>query len=270
MSEFLSEMEQLSRLRTEVLEKSFGVAALEDRATKAVPATRLQFDRSGFDLIGEAKLASPADGRLVDVSGPETASRLAKAIESGGASAVSVLTEESRFEGSLSHLETIAARSGLPVMRKDFLTSPIQVLEARAAGASGVLLIARILDQKRLSEMTDLALTFGMFVLVELFDSSDLEVATAVFDREVLVGVNSRDLETLAVQRQRFAEMAPALPFHLPKVAESGIDSPAEVVEIADLGYDMALVGSAVARSAQPEAMIQSLLSAGRSAKAKA
>jgi indole-3-glycerol phosphate synthase len=158
------------------------------------------------------------------------------------------------------------AAVALPVMRKDFLVDPIQVLEARAAGASGVLVIARLLPGGLLLEMTEQALDLGMFVLVEVFDRSDLETAAQVFDRDVLIGVNCRDLATLAVDLERFDTLAPHLPVHLPAVAESGVSSESEVADVVALGYRLALIGSALVIDAEPGVKLQSLLESARSA----
>jgi indole-3-glycerol phosphate synthase len=192
---------------------------------------------------------------------------LAMAYGQGGAAAISVLTETTRFRGSLADLTAVADAVAAPVMRKDFLVDPIQVFEARAAGASGILLIARMLPGELLVEMTDLTLDLGMFALVEVFDRSDLETAARVFDRDVLVGVNSRDLSSLEVDMSRFENMAPHLPDHLPAVAESGLTTEDDVASVAGLGYRMALVGSSLVRSTDPASTLRALIEAGRSRK---
>ncbi|MFZ0013793.1 MAG: indole-3-glycerol-phosphate synthase, partial [Acidimicrobiia bacterium] len=169
-----------------------------------------------------------------------------------------------RFAGALEHLEAVSETVGLPVMRKDFLVDPIQVLEARAAGASGVLLIARLLPDRLLEEMTDLTLSLGMFALIEVFDRSDLETAAGVFDRDVLVGVNSRDLSSLEVDAGRFAALAPHLPDRIKAVAESGLADPADFAAVAGLGYRLALVGSSLVRDGDPGRRLSEVLEAGR------
>lgn len=241
------------------------MTGLDSRVSSAQPPIPLPFSDSGFDVIAEAKLASPAEGELVE--GPATVHRvlaLAEAYAANGAAAVSVLTEPTRFFGHLDHLEAVCDAMPLPVMRKDFLVHPVQVLEARAAGASGVLLIARMLPGDLLEEMTDQALDMGMFALVEIFDRSDLETAVRVFDREVLVGVNCRDLATLGIDQSRFASLAPHLPDYLPAVAESGITTSEHVTSVAGLGYSMALVGSSLVSRADPGAALAELITAGR------
>lgn len=265
MSDFLAEMASESTRRARETKSTASAAALESRAASAPPVTALHLARDGFDLIAEAKLASPAAGRLAS-GGVERVVALAGEYASHGAAAVSVLTEDTRFAGSLSHLEAAAAAVEVPVMRKDFLVDPIQVTEARAAGASGVLLIARMLPGALLAEMTDLALSHGMFVLLEVFGRPDLESAARVFDRDVLVGVNCRDLVTLDLDVERFESLAPHLPGHLPAVAESGITTEADTERVVELGFRLALVGSSLVTHDDPGRRLAALIAAGRSA----
>jgi indole-3-glycerol phosphate synthase len=158
-----------------------------------------------------------------------------------------------------------------PVMRKDFLTDPYQVLEARAAGAGGVLVILAMLDDATVRSLVDCARRYGMFVLLEAFDRADLERlaaydAPAVDGPRVLAGVNCRDLRDLKVRFERFAELAPHLPRHLPAVAESGIGSVADVETVVDAGYRLALVGSSLMLAADPAAALAELIATGRAA----
>lgn len=265
MSDFLSTMAHSSHLRAGEAKRRAGATGLTSRASSARPVVPLVLSATGFDLIGEVKLASPANGRLVTADDPERRmGELASLYQAGGAAVISVLTEPSRFAGSLGHLETAAGVLDVPVMRKDFLVDPIQVVEARAAGASGVLLIARLTDASLLTEMANTAIGFGMFVLVEVFDKTDLDRASVVFDMEVLIGVNTRDLTTLEVDSGRLADLAPHLPEDLPGVAESGIKSPADAEFAAGLGYRLALVGTSLVTSGSPEDTVRSLISAGR------
>lgn len=267
MSDFLLRMTESSRRRAHEARSRPGAATLASRARDARPALPLDLSEDGFDLIAEAKLASPADGRLVpEGSGSTAVVRLARSYETAGALAVSVLTEPDRFDGSLAHLEAAADAVDVPVLRKDFLVDPIQILEARVSGASGVLLIAKMLSGETLAEMTDQALSLGMFVLVEVFDESDLAAASVVFDHDVLIGVNARDLTTLGVDTSRLKAMAPRLPENLPAVAESGIHSPDDAIQAVRLGYRLALVGTGLVASADPGAAARALISAGRHA----
>jgi indole-3-glycerol phosphate synthase len=266
MSDFLSDMAAESARRAQ---ETRSRGDLSSRADSARPALDLRLSPSGFDVIAEAKLASPSEGVLTG-GGEERVVGLAREFADHGAVAVSVLTEETRFGGRLSHLEAVSAQVDIPVMRKDFLIDPIQVTEARVSGASGVLLIARMLTVGLLTEMTDLALSLGMFVLLEVFNHSDLELSSAVFDREVLVGVNCRDLTSMAVRPSRFRSLASDLPGHLPAVAESGLVTPEDVADVADLGYRAALIGSALVAGDDPGGRLSALMDAGLAARAGA
>jgi indole-3-glycerol phosphate synthase len=181
-----------------------------------------------------------------------------------------VVTEPSAFRGSLSDLEDAARAVKVPVMRKDFLVDPYQVLQARAAGAGVVLLILRLLDDARLVEMLDAAGQAGLAVLLEAFDADDLARAAAVtplagrLGIPVLVGVNARDLDTLSVDAARLGALADALPPDVPAVAESGIRSAEDAGRLAELGYRLALVGTALMRTPDPTGLVGDLLRAGR------
>lgn len=267
MSDFLTAMASASRLRAEGVRDGLGETELASRASSAPPPVNLELSEEGFDLIAEAKLASPSEGRLA-MSGDdgEAVVRLASQLEEAGPAALSVLTEPARFAGDLAHLESVAAKARIPVMRKDFLVDPIQVLEARAVGASGVLLIARIVEPDQLVELADLVLELGMFALVELFDETDLDTASQVFDRKILVGVNARDLTTLHVDGGRHSRFVEMLPGHLPLVAESGILDSADARKVAALGYRLALVGTSLVSSPDPAGLAADMIRAGRSA----
>jgi indole-3-glycerol phosphate synthase len=224
---------------------------------------------SAFDIIAEVKLHSPAVGAL----GSEAfdLKRQVEAYARGGACAVSVLTEPTEFKGSLEHLRAAAAHLTplrCPVMRKDFLTEPYQVLEARVAGASGVLLIATMLDDQQLGVLLDCAREQDLFVLVEAFDRDDLariaRLPLSGFPQPVLVGLNCRDLKSLKVDFSRFAELAPSLPSGLPAVAESGVQSTADVASIVDLGFRLALVGSALMRAGDAAVTLAQFIATGR------
>lgn len=255
MPDFLKTMAGISRRRP--------ITRLEEPVAPVVP-----FRASpGFDLIGEPKLKSPASGRLAPKGDdPSTVVELAGVFARGGASVVSVLTEPSAFDGSLNHLAAVARSVEVPVMRKDFLVDPAQVEEARDHGASGVLLVARILEPRLLVEMVEASGDLGMFSLVEVFDETDLELASVVFDRDILLGVNSRDLTDLSVDRDRFERMSALAPEGLPLVAESGISGGEDIALVVSLGYRLALVGSALVDAADPLAEVERLVAAGRAA----
>ena len=251
------------------------------RAAQAPSFTDADFDKpvvplalGSFDVIAEIKQRSPAEGQLgcqSPYSESKGASHLisrAQAYTSGGAAAISVLTEPSRFDGELSHLEDVAAAvPGTPVMRKDFLVDPVQVLEARAAGASGVLLITTMLDDPTLRAMLDCAFEHGMFVLLESFDEEDLRRSARFLelDGQLLVGVNTRDLRTLEVDGNRLQRMSSMLPEAV-CVAESGLREADDAARVAAWGYTMALVGTALMRSDDPTALIKAMRDAGAAA----
>jgi indole-3-glycerol phosphate synthase len=258
-----------SRERVRLARAEVSEAALQQRAHGAARPPPLKLDR--FDVIAELKLRSPAAGQLAD-SMFDRDTQLA-AYARGGAAAVSVLTEPEEFKGSLEDLATAAdflRNDARPVIRKDFITDPYQVLEARAAGAGGVLLIVTMLDDATLRELVDCARACGLFALLEAFDVADLR-RIAAFDApqrelKLLAGVNCRDLRDLSVRFARFAELAPHLPEHLPAVAESGIATAEDVAKVAELGYRLALVGSSLMSAAAPATLLEELVAAGRAA----
>jgi indole-3-glycerol phosphate synthase len=236
----------------------------------AAPALRL----STFDLIAEVKLRSPAVGLLKAAAEEDVGARVATYARAGAA-AVSILTEPSRFDGSLEDLAggtRALAPLGIPAMRKDFLVDGYQVLEGRVAGASGVLAIIRMLPRSDLEQLIDTALALGMFVLLEGFDEPDLELAQALVDARssqrdlLLVGVNSRDLVTLKVVPGRLEHMAPFLPAKVKRVAESGVATATDAARVAACGYDLALVGSALMSAPDPGVLARAMLAEGRAA----
>ena len=246
------------------------------RAAQARTFTEADFDKpvvplslSSFDLIAEIKNRSPAEGALGDSRPPVgTLGLRANAYTEGGAAAISVLTEPSRFDGELAHLEeVVAAVPQTPVMRKDFLVEPVQVLEARAAGASGVLLITTMLNDTKLSAMLDCAFEHGMFVLLESFDEDDLRRSTRYLDSkgQLLIGINTRNLRTLEVDADRLERLSSLLP-DAPCVAESGLHAPEDAARVAGWGYRMALVGTALMRSNDPGGLIRDMRAAGATA----
>jgi indole-3-glycerol phosphate synthase len=269
---FLAEMAAGSRERVRAARLRVAEGELIERAGRTPPAPPLRLSADGFDLIAELKLRSPAAGRLGATAG--VAERVA-AYGGAGAAAVSVLTEPSRFDGELGHLVQAAevlAPLGVPAMRKDFLVDPYQVLEARVAGAGGVLVILRMLSRAAIDALIDCARAHRLFVLLEAFDAHDIElmhavVATHAHRTTLLAGVNCRDLATLEVVPQRLTELAPLLPAGVPRVAESGVTDAAAARAVAAAGYALALVGSALMRGPDPAALARALLAAGRSAR---
>ncbi|MCJ7556121.1 MAG: indole-3-glycerol-phosphate synthase [Gammaproteobacteria bacterium] len=270
MSDFLTLMGRGSERRLQEARGRVSERQLLAQIAALPAAPALVFNAAGFDVIAELKLVSPAAGRLTDQADNVTAR--VSAYARGGAVAVSVLTEPSRFGGSLDHLQEAAAallESGVPVMRKDFLVSPYQVLEARAVGAGGVLVILAMLDDASCRAIIDTALEHGMFVLLEAFDQGELERAGKLLAAlpqtdQLLLGLNCRDLRSLRVDPERFVSAVASFPGGCRRVAESGIESPAKARWARELGYDMALVGTALMRSGDPEQALAELLAAGR------
>jgi indole-3-glycerol phosphate synthase len=274
MSEpLLDAMARGSRARDATLRARVDPTELLAAARRAPPAPALHLDR--FDLIAEVKRRAPSAGDLapLDDDGVDRAVAQATTYARAGAAAVSVLTEPERFAGSMAHLEAVAAALqplGVPAMRKDFLVSPLQVAEARVAGAGGVLLIVRMLAADTLREMRDLALELGMFVLIEAFDAEDLATAGRLLGPDPapgqLVGLNTRDLRTLQVDVGRLGRLAEAFPPGAPAVAESGQESAADAARVAGQGYRLALVGSALMRAPDAGALAAAMIAEGRAA----
>jgi indole-3-glycerol phosphate synthase len=274
MSDFLDQMAAGSRERLAEARRRYSEAALLQRARALPVAPQLTANPARFDLIAEMKLRSPAIGQLKssdeDVAGRVTAYARA------GAAAVSVLTEPSRFDGSMAHLESATkslAPLNVPAMRKDFLVDPYQVIEARVAGAGGVLVIIRMLPRAGIEEMLDCARKLGLFVLLEAFDEADIEMmhevlgaadARAADNAPVLAGLNCRDLTTLQIVPNRLIELAHLLPTHVPRVAESGVVSAQDAARVAGAGYEFALVGSALMQGGDPHTLAAAMLKAGR------
>jgi indole-3-glycerol phosphate synthase len=276
MSGFLDDMARSSAERVTQALLTESLDELQRRAKAAGPSPPLRLSKAGFDVIAELKLRSPAAGALSEPS-DDWLNRVVDYAR-GGAAAVSVLTEPSRFDGSLEHLRQ-ASRAlkalGVPAMRKDFLVDPYQVLEARAAGAGGVLVIVRMLSHLQMTQLLDVAAEHEMFVLLEAFDAADLKKARELLalregDRanrsadNILVGINCRDLQTLKIVPERFAALAPQLPVGRPAVAESGVASAADARRMMHLGYRLALIGTALMSCDDPAQLLREILATTR------
>jgi indole-3-glycerol phosphate synthase len=279
MSEdFLAAMAASSRTRCERARQLRPEPALRGFIARLPPAPRLRLSARRFDLIAELKLRSPATGTLASAASEDIAGRVL-GYSRAGAAAVSVLTEPSRFDGSMLHLEKAAralAFAGCPAMRKDFLVDPYQVLEARAAGAGGVLVILRMLPPAGVRLLAETALEQGLFVLLEAFDERDIDHAQVLKQQlagvadlscSLLIGVNCRDLVSLQVVPQRLEALVDRLPTDVPRVAESGLVTPDDAARLAAAGYDLALVGGALMSGADPEALTAAMIVAGRGAR---
>jgi len=273
--DFLPAMAAASRARVEAARAALNDTELRARALDSAVPPRLQLSARRFDLIAEVKLRSPASGQLREGSEGSVLARVAGYAEAGAA-AVSVLTEPSRFDGSMRHLElAVRALAGrIPAMRKDFLVDPYQVLETRLAGAGGVLLILRMLKDAQIAALLECALQLKLFVLLETFDEADIARAGALVNQyrtagQLLVGLNCRDLHTLKVVPGRLEQLARSLPDSVPRVAESGVATVADAGRISVAGYEVALVGTALMEALEPLQLVRSMLSAGRNERAR-
>ena len=205
-------------------------------------------------IIAECKRRSPSRGILRAAYDPAAH---ASAYADAGAAAISVLTEPTFFDGDLSHLEAVRAAVGLPVLRKDFIVTEYQVHEAAAVGADAVLLIVSALDDEQLAALQRLASDLGLAVLVEVHDRDELDRAVTAGAR--IVGVNSRNLRTLAVDLEVVSRLAPAIPDHVIAVAESGIRTGDDLRRFSALGYDAFLVGERLITRDDPGAALREL-----------
>lgn len=206
-------------------------------------------------IIAEVKKASPSRGVIRADFEPRA---IAAAYQSGGAAAISVLTEERFFQGHLKYLEAVRGAVSLPLLRKDFVVDPYQVVEARAFGADAVLLIVAILDDALLRELLLVAGQTGLDALVEVHDEEEVRRAVAAGAR--LVGVNNRDLRTFVTRLETSERLRPLMPADTLAVAESGIESAADIARLQRAGYDAFLVGESLMRSPDPAAKLRELL----------
>ena len=212
-------------------------------------------------IISEVKRSSPSKGALGEIPDPAA---LAARYEAGGAAAISVLTEQRRFNGSLAHPGArrapdfevrLPAAVNIPVLRKDFTVDEYQIWEARAHGADLVLLIVAALDEQTLREFLELTESLGMNALVETHTPEEIEVAQRIGAK--IVGINVRNLKTLEVNNEHYASLAAHLPTSVIKVAESGVASIEDVRAYAGAGADAVLIGEALVRSGDPEGTVR-------------
>jgi len=209
----------------------------------------------GLSIIAEHKRRSPSAGPIGH--GVEVA-KIARAYQRGGAAAISVLTEERNFAGSLDDLRAARAATSIPIIRKDFVIDSYQLAEAVDAGADAVLLIVAALGGSRLRELHEEAVGFGLGVLVEVHDAAELEIALTVSPE--VIGINNRDLRDFSVDVDRTLRLAPLIPDGMLVISESGLDSPESLRRLLDAGIDGALIGEALMRSADPAAALRDLL----------
>jgi indole-3-glycerol phosphate synthase len=237
-------------------------AAVPDRDLERAAAGRADFrpfaaalaDGAGLSVIAEHKRRSPSAGVIRD---DLDLADVVTAYERGGASALSILTETGNFGGSLEDLRAARAAAGLPILRKDFVVDPYQLLEAVAAGADAVLLIVAALEREQLSALHRRASELGLAVLVEVHDARELD--TALEAGAQIIGINNRDLTTLEVDIGTTLALAPGIPSGRTIVAESGFSTRAQLDVLADAGVDAVLIGEALMRAPDIEAACRAL-----------
>jgi indole-3-glycerol phosphate synthase len=212
----------------------------------------------GVGVIAEVKRASPSAGRLAAIDDPAA---LAREYAEGGARIISVLTEGRRFHGSLEDFDAVRVAVEVPLLRKDFVVSSYQVHEARAHGADVVLLIVAALEQNALVSLVERVESLGMLPLVEVHDEAEADRALAADAR--VIGVNARNLKTLAVDRSVFERIAPGLPSEVVKVAESGVRDTHDLIGYAAAGADAVLVGEGLITKDSPRQAVADLVTAG-------
>jgi indole-3-glycerol phosphate synthase len=261
MSDVLTEICAVKRRAVEARKAKQPLSAVEAAARAAAPvrgfaAALTTKAAHGYALIAEVKKASPSAGLIRADFDP---ANIATAYERGGAACLSVLTEEDHFQGSDAYLQTARAATRLPVLRKDFMLDPYQVIEARAIGADCILLIMAMLSDTQARDLEDAALDVGLDVLIEVHDEAELERALSL--RSPLIGVNNRNLKTLKVDLGTTERLARLLPADRVLVCESGLKTNADLRRMAAAGTRRFLVGESLMREADIEAATRRLLS---------
>ncbi len=253
---FLTDM--VERLQRDLQEHPLDDLALMARVSAMPPAKDLEAALTAAEppaLIAEVKRASPSAGVIAENVNPSV---LARGYQAGGAAAVSVLTEPRHFQGSLADLQAVRSSVSIPVLRKDFLIHPSQVIEARASGADAVLLIAAALTDAQLRALLEAARDVGLATLVETHSDEDLRRALESDAR--IIGINARDLETLDVDMKEALARIRRVPDDRISVLESGISTRANVDAALEAGASAILVGEALMRAADPARAVRKLL----------
>jgi indole-3-glycerol phosphate synthase len=242
-----------------VRQREVPFAELKARVPDVAPALDPlpAFRAPGVSIIAEVKRKSPSKGELADIPDPAW---LAARYADGGAAAISVLTEQRRFSGSLADLTAVRNSVSIPILRKDFVVTEYQVWETRAFGADLILLMVASLDDSLLTELLGLSGELGLTALVEVHTAAEL--ARAEKAGAQLIGVNARNLKTLEVDRSIYAELAPRIPVGAVKVAESGVAGPEDVAEYHSWGADVVLVGEALVRAGDPRDAVAKFIAA--------
>ena len=231
-------------VREDLAKRRLPLAQIEEMMQSALPAIKPNFNKETLSVIAEVKRSSPSKGHLSDITDP---AELAKQYQDNGASVVSVLTEKRRFNGSLEDLDAVRKAIEIPILRKDFMIDEYQFYEARAYGADLILLIVAGISHSQLIDYYALTYELGMKALVEVHDLAELESAMEL--NPEIIGVNARNLKSLEVSQEVFAEILPEIPRSIIKVAESGIMNPADVAFARKQGADAILVGEALVKN---------------------
>ncbi len=256
----LEKIVEAKRVRVDAAKQNCDLEALIEQAQKTrTGRTSGRFedalsDRSRTNIIAEFKRASPSKGVINDGREPTDA---AIAYRDGGAAAISVLTEEDFFQGSLVHLRAVRSAVDLPILRKDFVVDEFQIVESAIAGADAVLLIVAALATDELQHFQSSAHSLGLDAIVEVHDSDELAIAKAI--GATIIGVNNRDLKTFNVSLDVSRELITSKPAGVLMIAESGISTRDEIVGLKDLGYDGFLIGETLMRSGETEKELRKL-----------
>jgi indole-3-glycerol phosphate synthase len=255
--EMLDKIIDQKRQEIEQRKKMATLTYLQERIARQKPALDLALALKGdhIRLIAEVKQASPSRGMLIPNLNPI---ELAKTYAEGGAAAISVLTEENYFMGSIEHLAAIREVVGLPLLRKDFIFDPYQVYESRAYGADALLLIAAVLNQEQLKELISLSHSLGLRCLVEVHNKGEVE--RAVLSKAEIIGINNRDLDTFTVDITTTRRLRPLIPQERIVVSESGIKNKRDIEKLGKWGVNAVLVGEALVTANDIPAKMKELI----------
>lgn len=257
MAEILATIAEHVRGVVERRRREAPAASLRDRPLFGSPARKFAENLRGERrrIIAEVKKASPSKGLIRADFDPVA---IAADYAANGASAVSVLTEERFFQGSLSHLESIRAAVAVPLLRKDFVLDPYQIIEAKSYGADAVLLIAAMLEPSLMADLRAQASALGLDAIVEVHTERELEAALEA--NAAVIGVNNRDLRSFAVDIATTQRLVPLIPPGMPVVCESGIETAAQIRQVEQWGVRVFLIGEALMRSPEPGKKLATLL----------